>query len=47
MIKYWESHEDYEICAEIQKLGRNFKKEWKERSTPDSFEPKKIIDIFK
>jgi hypothetical protein len=47
MIQYWESHEDYEICAEIQKLGRNFKREWKEKSTPDDFEPKKIIDIFK
>jgi len=47
MIKYWESNEDYEICAEIQKLGKNFKKDWKEKSNTEDFEPKKIIDIFK
>lgn len=47
MIKYWESHEDYEICAEIQKLGKNFKKEWEKRSSSNVLQPQKIIDIFK
>jgi hypothetical protein len=47
MIKYWEHHENYEVCAEIQKLGRKFKDRWNENPEDREFEPSKIADIFK
>jgi hypothetical protein len=47
MIKYWEQHENYEICSEIQKLGRKFKDRWNENPEDREFEPSKIADIFK
>jgi hypothetical protein len=47
MITYWEGFEEYEICAEIQRLGKKFKEKW--LKLPIDKESEKILlrEIFK
>ena len=47
MITYWEGFEEYEICAEIQRLGKKFKEKW--LKLPRDKESEKILlrEIFK
>jgi hypothetical protein len=47
LLKYWERRENYEICQEVVKLGKKFKRRWKgidpEKQTKGAA---RISDIF-
>ena len=47
MIRYWESEEEYEVCAEILKLTKDFKRGWKRRKPGVTDEKLKLMEIFK
>jgi hypothetical protein len=47
LLKYWEIREKYEICQEVVKLGKKFKRRWKnlDPNKPTKGEVR-ISDIF-
>jgi hypothetical protein len=45
-LKYWETEEIYEICAEIQKLKKQVIQKWKEMPIPDKTQAKKLRDFL-
>jgi len=47
MIKYWEFNEDYEICSEIQVLGKKLKSSWTRSDIDLVDRESKLVEMFK
>jgi hypothetical protein len=47
MIRYWESEENYEVCAEVVKLKKKTISKWKKVMSEDTSEREEIKEWLK